>query len=659
MNSKSNTSPAWVKLLILLGLVVVACVGLRTISTSEVWMHLASGRWMAENGMPDKDPFSFTRDNSQWVNPTWLYDRILYLAWRAGDGAAVTGLHVALVVGAFILLLPCARKWAGPVAAGLGLLLSAWLLGPRFDVRPAAAGLFFTAFFVFMLNRASKPWVLLSVLVPAQILWTNLHDSFLIGPVVCLVFAIQAAAEDRGLGDPAAGPPTLLSRRALFMLLLAGVTLVVTLFNPYGFGLYRQVIGSWTNPAYAMAQEWVSPFGDHFLISSPKYAVYVALLVAAAGLVTLRRKLPVVLTTLAIVSAFLVVRSLRFTDVFAVLAFPFFCLSLASLGDFLTAKLGSLLSAGASALRSAMALLAVLLGVLFLAALVTNSYHTSLGSASRFGLGVEYGLFPEAAMTMIQHDDFPERALNLIPDGGYLAWRAPARKVFVDQRAGLYGSNFYTTLADGLLRGEPESLNALIEQWKPGAVILNATARNAGLALRNLLMGGRWTLAYFDGATAILLQPVSTHAELINNADLHTAGLQVLQKEMQDYRRRGGVVRPGVSARLVGGGSVFLALSRYEEAAAIYSLLTQGAPNMAAGWLSLGICQTQLGHAQEAVKTLRRACEFLPRNALAWLWLSRAYAEAGSHDEARQAFERGKQISAATAEAFGDPLKKN
>jgi len=657
-SSSEVSTPGWAKYLVVLGLLVVFCVGVRTIANPDVWMHLASGRYMAEHGITKHDPFSFTRPDANWINPSWLYDRVLYAIWGAGAGVT-TLIHVALILGAFVSLLPLARRWGNGTCIGLALVLSGWLLSPRFDVGPASAGILLAASFIAVLSRERQSWATWAIILPLQLLWTNMHASFLLGPAICAAFTVQAILDVRteqgSLSDLA--PPE--KMRILSLLGLCATALVVTLFNPYGIGLHRQVIGSWGNPAYAFIQVWISPFSDRFLPSSAGHIVTLALLIGAGGLVTQKKRLPVALTTIAVLSAFTVVRSVRFVDFFAVLAFPFITLSLSALGTFVQKQAASLIQRPPAFLSVLAGLVTVILAVFTIGATVTNAHYVNEGSAASFGLGVVNDVVPSDAMDVVTREEFPETALNYIHDGGFLAWAAPERKVFVDQRAALYGSGMYQSVFDGILRGEPASWDALVEEWQPDAVIINACGHNAGTAAKNLLVGGHWVLSYFDGTSAIFLRPVSDYAELIGDTEIRGAGLKLLNDEYQDYRNRlGGVIRPPIPARLTGAGSVFMALNRFREAAAIYSVLTRGAPRMAGAWLSLGICQVQINNAEAAVKTLEKSCKMLPKNAFSWLWLSRAYALTGATQDAQFAYEKAENLNPSAAAAFGNPTEK-
>ena len=59
-------------------------------------------------------------------------------------------------------------------------------------------------------------------------------------------------------------------------------------------------------------------------------------------------------------------------------------------------------------------------------------------------------------------------------DGGYLAWRYPHRKIFVDQRSELYGPEFYRHLGSALLDGPFAQLESDLATagapWTPGGI---------------------------------------------------------------------------------------------------------------------------------------------------------------------------------------------
>lgn len=646
MNGYRNAdeSPRWALLLLIIGIVVLAAFGLRTITNSDFWMHLATGRWIAGNGIPRFDNLSFTMAGRPWIDPTWLYDRMLVTLWRVGQAPLVTMFHTALLVGAFLVLIPTARKWAGLSSIGAAFLLSAWLIAPRFVVGPELIGLFFAALFVFVLSQKRPLWAL-AALVPVQLLWTNMHGSFLLGPALCALFTVDAVMVEKS----STPDRKVYVNAPVYLVGLTAAALIACLVNPYALRLPLFVIASWTDVANNFVQEWISPFSAQFPQAFyVKHVVTLALVVGAGGFIAERRRLPIGITALAVFTAFLAVRSLKHLPLFAVLSFPFFALSLSAVGGLVADRLGAAARIAATAFVG----LAGLLGLGSLAAVTNGAYHVGTGSAARFGLGADYALFPQAAAQVIERPDFPQKAVNLPWDGGYLVWTAPERTVFTDSRASLYGPEFYRMLTQALA-GNQEVLEGIEQKWDPGAFIVSCVSPGGTLIARNLLMTGRWSLVYFDGVTAILVRGTSDNLELINDAEVQESGLRVLEQERKAFLQRvKSTGKRAVSPRLVGAADFFMALGRYNDARSVYELLTIGTPNMAGAWSGLGFCDLQLGNNESAVRALRRATELMPRNAMTWLYYSRACEKTGQGDEARRAFNKGRDLNTQAAMNF-------
>lgn len=649
MNQSSGSSDrrfCFACLLCSFALVVLALSGIRTISSGSIFSHLSTGRWIAEHGVPRADAMSFTAAGASWISTTWLYDRLLAMFWGSGRAGLVTILHVLLVVGAFTALLPVARRWAGSAATALALVLSTWLLAPRFTTGPYAVGLLMAAVYVNVLSSDRKSWVPWAILLPLQILWTNLHGSFLLGPVILVIFAADAALRERSQGtlESEAG-----RSRVAALACLAAAAVFVSLLNPYHVNLPLRVMSGASNMAFTYVQEWVSSISSQFTASAyAKHAVTFALLIGAGGLIAERRKLPISLTVLAVVSAFLAVRSLRYVEVLAVFAFPFIALSFDAIGT----AVSRAASGVASVLNKALLVVIALLLVVTACAFVSNSYYVASGSFSTFGLGVNDAAFP-AASGVLSRADFPARAVNLPADGGYLLWQNPGRQVFIDQRADVYGVDLFQSL-NQCLAGVDGAWATLEEKWEPGAVVLNCTASGAGLTIRTLLMGKRWGLVYFDGGTAIFVRDASENVALLGNVELQTAGLKLIEAERQRYvaALRAGKRAGAVSPRLIGAGNTFLALGRYAEAEVVYSLLVNGLPTMGQAWVNLGICQLQLQRADAAIGTLSKATEMVPKNAAAWLYLGEAYRAKGMEQPARSCYDKAQSLNAGLVNAY-------
>ncbi|MCF7864875.1 MAG: hypothetical protein K9L89_08800, partial [Kiritimatiellales bacterium] len=315
---------------VILGLVFIALIGIRTISTPEIWTHLAQGRMNA--------PISYL-EAADSVNTTHLYDKVVYALWNIGGEAGGPSIliifNVICLLATFILLLQVSKKWGGELSQGFALLISGQLIFQSLDVGPQTMMMLFIALFIYLFSTVKKTAVLFAVAIPLQILWTNTHGSFLFGPFIAALAAIQAGQMAKGSNRKNQQTP-----QAGVLAGLAVALLAATLINPYLAKLHSQVFANIARP-YPIY--WSSLFREYFQTPARDPLIFLVLILGAGGLITLKKRLPVMLTTLAIIGAFLVVRSMQTAQLFAVLAFPFMVLSFTAVGEYLTGSFTTLL----------------------------------------------------------------------------------------------------------------------------------------------------------------------------------------------------------------------------------------------------------------------------------------------------------------------------
>lgn len=644
---RSSASAPW--FLLLLAVLAFFCFGYRTLSTSSIWMHLASGRVIAEDGRPQQDPFSFTTDATRpWINANWLYDLGVYKTWNVSGASGVVILHALLGLAAFLLAVRTSRLPFAHPAVAAALLLGGWLVAPVFQANPLLPALCFMGLFLSVLDAhggRARAW---SILVPVQILWTQMHGTFLIGPVLAALFVLQAWLEQRRSAPGAHAFRPLLA--------LAVTLLVVTVLNPYGLGLHQHVVGTLTNPQLGVLIEWISPFQSEFAPAWPRHASTLALILVALGFIFIRDRLPLAVALCAVAGAFFIVASPRYAALSGLLVTPFVALSLAGLARVLAQRMQDQPAKSQQLARVArLALLAVsLLTVVYLA---SNRYYVLTGSASAFGRGISRELLPTAACErLLSRPDFPDRTINLAMDGGYLAWRLPGHKVFTDPRVSVYGSVYYQGLARALL-GQPEAWSNLVQRIQPNAVLLNGSWPGAGSALRRLVDDKEWALVYFDGISSLLVRRLSQHQGVLDDQASHRAGLADLEAARQDLVGSSSTWRvPALSPRLMGAGAAYLALGRFTEAKAVYDALMPHAPRYTTGWLNLGLCELQLRQFDRAIQALQTATVQRPDAPLPWLWLGKAYEVSGRPTEAAAAMQKATLLSPGIVEAFAQNM---
>lgn len=618
-------------ILVVLGFVLIALTGIRTISSPDIFTHIALG----QAGHIPGDPLSYTMDGQPWIDLNPLYNKVVALAWNMGGATLVTLIHVAALLAAFLMMFRFGKDWGGSLSQGLSLLLCAWLLMPVFNPTPTAFALLFTALFVTLLYRVKNFAILAVSLLILEVLWTNTHPSFLFGPILILFFAIENFQQARIASRTALVTP-LTSR--LFGLAVAA--LLVTFINPNLINLHTHILKNWLLLSGTEGLEWISLFSSGFPQGFITSLTIFTLILGAGGLITLQKKLPPMITLLALTGAFLTVRSIGALQSFSLLALPFIILSFNAVSEYLSRSLTTLFKTNETVMHNVMVFITIILMIITAGSIVTNSAYAHMGSASRFGLGVEEEAFPVAAAGILSRDDFPKKILNIPHDGGYIAMLDPDRKIFCDTRTSFYGSDFYKTLNRALL-GQAGAWKSIQSDWNPEAVILNGAWPNAGALANRLVASRAWKLVYFDGATIILVKNLPEYATLINDPSIQKYGLKVLTDTQKTYvSDNNGLFKSGNSSRLIGAGGLYLALNRPAEAESIFSTLTRHCPDMAQAWLGLGQSLMLQKRITQGITYMEKAATITPRSARVWMGLYQAYRLKGDKTKANEAAEK-------------------
>ncbi|HMP90085.1 MAG TPA: tetratricopeptide repeat protein [Kiritimatiellia bacterium] len=645
MNKESAYNNRPVDLLLLAGaFLILFFFGLRTISGSEIFLHLAAGRFAMLHGVISVDPFSFgLPPGTSWTQTTWLYDMFMVKIWSLGGASAITLLHVSATVGAFLLLVPVASRYSSTLHQAIALMISAWIFASLYSLRPMLLCLLFAAAFMNILERnklSLRYGILLGVI---QLLWVNMHTSFMLGLFFVAMRGLQAFLNRQRLSEGESAHP------AYFGLFIA--LAMIGLINPAGPLLYGDVFKQLLRPESGVILEWASPFIREFLPSATGHLTTVLLVLIAAVFVTRKERLPVMLTGCAVLGAYLIVKSTPNLDLCAVLVFPFLCMSLASISARISSTWETRTRGTVTSVITA-AFAVVWLGTSWVT--ITNRYYVYAGSASSFGLGINQDVLPAAAANFLgQREIRPDRILNIAHDGGYLLWRLPQDKVFTDPRGDLYGGTFYNKLSRGLL-GHRDSWNELMDRFDFDAILLNATWSGAGSMAYHLLKGDQWAMVYFDGTSLLLARRTSSNSALLDNQDMQKFGLNLIETSYQRYRERlsSRVMRPPNPGRLIGAAAVFQALGRHQEALPILEALNIGSPRMSSAWVNRGIAESVNGRHEQAIKTLEYAGRILPKHPLIWLWLGHNYKMVGRDTDAARAFEIARTINPRYAEQF-------
>src|SRR5262245_24274354 len=186
---------------VLVGMVLVLAFLLASfaIQNSDFWMHLATGRLIAQGEYTfGENPFSYP-ETVYWANHAWLFDVVLYQLANLSGGIDASAAGIVLVVFKALLVTalavvmlktrrPGQSLWVPTVCTGLAVLA----MSPNLLLQPAVVSFLFLGLTLYLLYRGSRiegaapssilnPRYSIWLLPLLFVLWVNLDGGFLLG----------------------------------------------------------------------------------------------------------------------------------------------------------------------------------------------------------------------------------------------------------------------------------------------------------------------------------------------------------------------------------------------------------------------------------------------------------------------------------------------
>jgi hypothetical protein len=381
----------------------------------DVWWHLRTGELIShQKAVPHTDPFSYTRADAPWVAHEWLTDLLEYQLYRALGWRGLIVVFAAITSAAFFLLY--LRCGPSPYIAGVATLAGACATMPVWGVRPQILSLLLTSLWLLILERSEKSPNLLWWTLPLTLLWVNLHAGFALGLAVSALFLAGDSIE-RSLTRQQP------NSRLRFSALIFFLDLLIVPLNPNGALLYFYPIETLRSAAMQKyIDEWASPNFHH-----AEYWPFLLIVVATFVLIAWSRS-PVRPRELLllVVSIYAALCSIRMIPFFVLIAIPIISKRLGT-----WPRPSSLSHPRPSSRRFALNAAIVIAMLVFAAVHVFQVFHRQSQA--------EKDHFPSGAVAFLQAHPPSGPIFNHYDWGGYLIWRLPSTRVFIDGRADLYG----------------------------------------------------------------------------------------------------------------------------------------------------------------------------------------------------------------------------
>lgn len=343
--------------------------------------HLASGRYILTHGIPEHDIYSYTASTFQWIHHEWLADVVNALLYQAGGYLLLSILYAGMWTYAFYLI---ARK----SNFGIIILLAAFTILPFSGVRAVTWTMLGIALLLELtLRRTPLRLALLPLLFMA---WANVHGGFLVGLVYVLWLAIT-------------------QRQAQY--LLAALTAVIATFvNPYLYNLYAEIFRTlFDTDLHNYVAEWSA------FVVDPGMSIYIGLWITSLILGSTQSwRAAASFDALLFVSIF---KSHRNMPIFTIF-------SLRRTLNGLQAMFP--LQKMSGTLQGCRAVTAILVTVMIAGGLAYGGL-----TSARIDKESSY---PKQIATYIMENPCSGNVFNDYTAGGYLIWKAPNTKFFIDGR---------------------------------------------------------------------------------------------------------------------------------------------------------------------------------------------------------------------------------
>jgi hypothetical protein len=475
------------------------------VTGADLWWAMAAGRYIVEHGaIPARDVFSYTFEGAPWSNGEWLSQVVFFELYRHWGGTAVALFKFGVVTSLFALAAWIGWRRSGSLVFAVGAaVLAAYVCRPYLDIRPQLF-LFLCTLAVLAVIEAYRQragaWVL-GLLPLIMVAWANLHYSFVFGAGLLLLYAAGEGGKSVfGL------PGQAMARERTSRLGAAAVLAVLAaLVNPHHVkaflepftlvgtqAIWRQEIIEW-QPAVLFVEERFNPalFG---------YLVVGQMVIAAAALMSARRRFDVGDGLLVALTATMALSARRFVPLFALVSAPFLARNLAIVRARLLPRSDPELATWRSGV--AVGLLAVAASGFLLVRAVPEARKT-------FAPGLFEGLtyaefFPKSAVEFLRLNPLPARLFHIYTWGGYVMYDLPEQKVFIDGRAqAVYPGEFY--LESDRLESGAEGWEDVLDRWQVSVVLWPsgfAGGKHVTM-LQQLVASPHWLRVYNDGHSAV------------------------------------------------------------------------------------------------------------------------------------------------------------
>ena len=219
---------------LLLAFLLTIVLSIKCMREPDIWWQIRTGQWILElHQVPTTDPFSYTFFGKDWINIKWGFEVLAALIAKYLGPESIFILQIiasCLILWLFIRILKLNNHYH-PVVFLIGTIVLLFGIEYRMNGRPEMFSHLFMVAFLYLLllyHQSSSKWVWL--VVPIQLLWTNLHEAYGLGIVILLLFTLGSWLENYKENKA----------KAIQLSLVTLASIIAIILNPRGIILLLQ-----------------------------------------------------------------------------------------------------------------------------------------------------------------------------------------------------------------------------------------------------------------------------------------------------------------------------------------------------------------------------------------------------------------------------------
>jgi len=628
----------------------------------DIWLHLKTGEQiMLNREVPLTDPFSFSKPNAPWINHEWLFQLLSFGIYNRLGFDGLIAMQSIVFIAIFLIISAMGIRNRNFLFVSTMLFILLLNSSYRFTIRPDMFSVLFLVIFIFILKEKRRFLWLLPFL---QIIWTNFHGFFFLGPILIFIFALTE------------------KNKRLWLIFLTSLS--ATIVNPqlikgaiYPISTLLSLFKD--NFTVDFIQELKRPLTFKTLFNVKDWFFYKALIIISIFSFRFNQK-KFNLTWFSLWFIFLLfslaaIRNIIYFAIIATIAIFYNVNKRFSYdGNFSNEKI----SKNKYYFVGRFSLIFI-----FSFCMIKNATLNMKGSYYDFEKysfksclwGISSKNFPKKAADFILKEKLPPRLFNDFNSGSYLINRTfPLRKVFIDGRTEFYGDKFLKRYKEAA-KGKHKAIEEIVNTYRLEGFLLTMAMSNFDEKLaRYLFENPKWKAVYFDESAIIFLKDTDSNQTIIDRfyidfkswtapkAKLNMIGPKIVFPH--SYLKRGQALRemgcfkaaisearealkimPNCAEAFELLGSSYLELKEYRLALENYRIAVALSPQ-ALGWRNkYALCLYKVGRYKEAGSQLTKIIKSRPRDPDNFHALSLVFKKQGDFKKAEKMISKACQYN--------------